>query len=258
MVKLIDTHCHIYLKQFDDDLHQVLESARKQGIARILMPNVDLETADRLHAVAAEWPDYCLPMMGLHPCDVNEDWEQELEQIFELFDKHNYIAVGEIGLDLYWDKTTLPRQLKALRCQLDFAVKKKLPVALHSRDSNSEILEVLQEYAGSGLTGVMHCFTGNREQAELAHKCGMMLGIGGVLTFKNGGLDPWIHEIPLEWLILETDAPYLAPVPFRGKRNEPAYVWHVAKKLAELRNVSFGEIAEVTTANAIRLFHLSD
>jgi TatD DNase family protein len=195
-------------------------------------------------------------MMGLHPCDVEEDWEDELERLLAWFDKRNYIAVGEIGLDLYWDKTTLDRQLQALKRQIEFAIERDLPVVLHTRDSTDKTLDVLSEYKGSNLRGVLHCFSGSMEQAQRAIKLNMMLGIGGVLTFKNAGIAEVVKHIDLEHIILETDAPYLPPVPHRGKRNEPGYVYHVAAFLAELRGQGIAEIGKITSANAESLFRI--
>lgn len=256
MVSLIDTHCHVYLKHFDGDLDAVIESAKKQGVQKILMPNVDEETVERLHHLADTYPGYCIPMMGLHPCDVEEDWEDELERLLAWFDQRKYIAVGEIGLDLYWDKTTLDRQVLALKRQIEFGLEKELPVVLHTRDSTDKTLDVLSEYKGTKLRGVLHCFSGSLEQAKRAIKLNMMLGIGGVLTFKNAGIAEVVKHIDLEHIILETDAPYLPPVPYRGKRNEPSYVYHVAAFLSELRGQGIAEIGRVTTANAERLFQL--
>jgi TatD DNase family protein len=256
MVSLIDTHCHVYLKHFDADLDEVIQSAKRQGVQQILMPNVDEETVDRLHHLADTYPGYCIPMMGLHPCDVEEDWQEELDRLLAWFDKRKYIAVGEIGLDLYWDKTTLDRQVLALKRQIEFAIERDLPVVLHTRDSTDKTLDVLAEYKGTNLRGVLHCFSGSMEQATRAIKLNMMLGIGGVLTFKNAGIAEVVKHIDLEHIILETDAPYLPPVPHRGKRNEPGYVYHVAAFLAELRGQGLAEIGRVTTENAKRLFGL--
>jgi TatD DNase family protein len=193
-------------------------------------------------------------MMGLHPCDVEEDWQDELDRLLAWFDKRKYIAVGEIGLDLYWDKTTLDRQVLALKRQIEFAIERDLPVVLHTRDSTDKTLDVLAEYKGTNLRGVLHCFSGSLEQAHRAIKLNMMLGIGGVLTFKNAGIAEVVKQIDLEHIILETDAPYLPPVPHRGKRNEPGYVFHVATFLSELRGQGLAEIGRVTTENARRLF----
>jgi TatD DNase family protein len=234
----------------------VIQSAKRQGVQQILMPNVDEETVERLHHLADTYPSYCIPMMGLHPCDVEEDWQEELDRLLAWFDKRKYIAVGEIGLDLYWDKTTLDRQVSALKRQIEFAIERDLPVVLHTRDSTDKTLDVLAEYMGTNLRGVLHCFSGSMEQATRAIKLNMMLGIGGVLTFKNAGIAEVVKHIDLENIILETDAPYLPPVPHRGKRNEPGYVYHVATFLAELRGQGLAEIGRVTTENAKRLFGL--
>ena len=256
MVSLIDTHCHVYMEQFDQDLDEVIQSAKRQGIQHILMPNVDEDSVNRLHHLADTYPGFCIPMMGLHPCDVEEDWSEELDHLLAWFDKRDYIAVGEIGLDLFWDKTTLDRQSLALKRQIEFAIDRNLPVVLHTRDSTDKTLDILAEYKGSNLRGVLHCFSGSLEQAQRAIKLNMMLGIGGVLTFKNAGVAEVVKQIDLEHMIVETDAPYLPPVPHRGKRNEPAYVYHVAAFLAELRGQGLAEIGRITTENAKRLFGL--
>ena len=252
---IIDTHAHLYLPEFDVDRSEALKRAMSEGVTRLYLPNVDSTTVDSLHKFSDAWPENCFPMMGLHPCSVNaESFDAELNMVKILLDKRNYSAVGEIGLDLYWDKTTLELQIKALELQCEWALEKNLPVALHSRNATRECIDVIKPFAQRGLKGVFHCFSGTAEEAVEITAMDFFLGIGGVLTFKKSGLDEAIKDIPSEFLLLETDAPYLAPVPFRGKRNEPAYITNVLSLLATLRRMSNEEMAAITTANALRLF----
>jgi TatD DNase family protein len=257
MLRLIDTHCHLYSDAFDADREQVIQNAKKMGVDRILLPNVDLQTVEGMHQLVKNHPGVCYPMMGLHPCDVKPDYETEIAQLFSFFDTHTYCAVGEIGIDLYWDKSTQDIQEKAFLMQVDFALSKGLPIAIHSRNATHRIIELLKAYKGKGLRGVFHCFS---ESLELAHEIikleGFYLGIGGVLTFKNAGLPEVLAQIDLQHIILETDSPYLPPVPHRGKRNEPAYTRLVAEKLADVKGMSLLQIAEITTRNAELLFGL--
>lgn len=256
-MRLIDTHCHLYGEQFDTDREQVIANAKRMGVDRILLPNVDLQTVAGMHELVVNHPGVCYPMMGLHPCDVKPDFEAEIAQLFSFFDTHTYCAVGEIGIDLYWDKTTQDIQEQAFLMQVDFALKKGLSIAIHSRNATHRIIELLKNYKGKGLRGVFHCFSESLELAqEILKLDGFLLGIGGVLTFKNAGLPEVLKQIDLEHIILETDSPYLPPVPHRGKRNEPAYTRLVAEKLADVKGVSLREVAEITTANAEQLFGL--
>ncbi|MFM2425954.1 MAG: hypothetical protein RL747_1498 [Bacteroidota bacterium] len=256
-MRLIDTHCHLYSEQFNEDRDQVILNAKRMGVDRILLPNVDLQTVSGMHELVANYPEVCFPMMGLHPCDVKADYEAEIAQLFSFFDTHTYCAVGEIGIDLYWDKTTQDIQEKAFLMQVEFALEKKLPIAIHSRNATHRIIELLKGYKGRGLTGVFHCFSESLELAqEILKLDGFLLGIGGVLTFKNAGLPEVLEHIDLAHIILETDSPYLPPVPHRGKRNEPAYTRLVAEKLADVKGLSLREVAEITTQNAERLFGL--
>lgn len=256
-MRLIDTHCHLYSEQFDTDREQVIANAKRMGVDRILLPNVDLQTVAGMHELVANHPGVCYPMMGLHPCDVKPDYETEIAQLFSFFDTHTYCAVGEIGIDLYWDKTTQDIQEKAFLMQVDFALEKGLPIAIHSRNATHRIIEMLKPYKSKGLTGVFHCFSESVELAEEILKLGgFKLGIGGVLTYKNAGLPEVLKQINLQHIILETDSPYLPPVPHRGKRNEPAYTRLVAEKLADVKGVSLREVADITTANAEQLFGL--
>lgn len=256
-MRLIDTHCHLYSDVFNEDREEAIANAKRMGVDRILLPNVDLQTVAGMHELVANHPGVCYPMMGLHPCDVKPDYETEIAQLFSFFDTHTYCAVGEIGIDLYWDKTTQDIQEKAFLMQVEFALSKSLPIAIHSRNATHRIIEMLKPYKSKGLTGVFHCFTESVELAdEILKLGGFKLGIGGVLTYKNAGLPEVLKQIDLQHIILETDSPYLPPVPHRGKRNEPAYTRLVAEKLADVKGVSLREVADITTANAEQLFGL--
>jgi TatD DNase family protein len=242
---------------FNEDREEAIANAKRMGVDRILLPNVDLQTVAGMHELVANHPGVCYPMMGLHPCDVKPDYETEIAQLFSFFDTHTYCAVGEIGIDLYWDKTTQDIQEKAFLMQVDFALEKGLPIAIHSRNATHRIIEMLKNYKGKGLRGVFHCFSESLELAqEILKLDGFLLGIGGVLTYKNAGLPEVMQQIDLQHIILETDSPYLPPVPHRGKRNEPAYTRLVAEKLADVKGVSLRDIADITTANAEQLFGL--
>jgi TatD DNase family protein len=242
---------------FNEDREEAIANAKRMGVDRILLPNVDLQTVAGMHELVANHPGVCYPMMGLHPCDVKPDYETEIAQLFSFFDTHTYCAVGEIGIDLYWDKTTQDIQEKAFLMQVEFALSKSLPIAIHSRNATHRIIEMLKPYKSKGLTGVFHCFSESVELAEEILKLGgFKLGIGGVLTYKNAGLPEVLKQIDLQHIILETDSPYLPPVPHRGKRNEPAYTRLVAEKLADVKGVSLREVADITTANAEQLFGL--
>jgi TatD DNase family protein len=257
---IIDTHTHIYLDAFDEDREAVIERARKEDVRLMLMPNVDGSTIGPMHKTADRYPDLALPMMGLHPCSVQADTlEEEMERVKEHLFKpvRKYWAVGEIGIDLYWDKSTLDLQVEAFEQQINWAKALDLPIVIHVRDAFDEVFEVVDRCNDERLRGVFHCFTGTKEQAEhIIQYGGFQLGIGGVLTFKNGKIDRFIHEIGLEHLVLETDAPYLAPVPHRGKRNEPSYTALVLEKLAGCFQMEPDEVASVTTRNAASLFRL--
>ncbi len=256
-MRLIDTHCHLYSDVFNEDREEAIANAKRMGVDRILLPNVDLQTVAGMHELVENHPGVCYPMMGLHPCDVKSDYETEIAQLFSFFDTHTYCAVGEIGIDLYWDKTTQDIQEKAFLMQVEFALSKSLPIAIHSRNATHRIIEMLKPYKSKGLTGVFHCFSESVELAEEILKLdGFKLGIGGVLTYKNAGLPEVLKQIDLQHIILETDSPYLPPVPHRGKRNEPAYTRLVAEKLADVKGVSLREVADITTANAEQLFGL--
>ncbi|PMO44936.1 hydrolase TatD [Vibrio sp. 10N.222.52.B12] len=253
---MIDTHAHIYASEFDNDRNEVVKRALEQGIDRILLPNIDLESIEPMLKTEAAYPEVCRSMMGLHPCYVDGNVEQTLEIIRGRFEKHNFIAVGEIGIDLYWDKTFRAEQEMAFVTQLNWAKEMDLPVVIHTRDSIEETLTLLRQEQDGRLRGVFHCFGGSVEEAQAINELGFHLGLGGVSTFKNGGMDKVIPHLDMNWVILETDCPYLAPVPHRGKRNEPAYTSLVAARVAELRGESLEAIDTRTTKNAEALFNL--
>ena len=257
-MQFIDTHSHLYSNQFDDDRTLAVNTAIDAGVTTILLPNISSKYTKGMLDLCAEFPKNCYPMMGFHPCDVSEEnYEQEIAHIEEELARNKYIAVGEIGLDLYWDKTKLDIQKKAFIHQIKLAKKYNLPIAIHVRDAFEEAIEIIEAENDETLKGVFHCFTGNIEDAKrVINLGGFYLGIGGVLTFKNSGLDKTIAEIELQHLILETDSPYLAPAPFRGKRNESKYIVNIAEKLAEVHNISIEKVAETTTLNAKKLFQL--
>jgi len=254
---LTDTHTHLYLTEFEEDRDKVIRRAGEQNVKKMLLPNIDKTTIEDLNSVCDTYPEKCFPMMGLHPSSVGQDYKKDLDTIYKQFDKRKYFAVGEIGIDLYWDKTYEAQQKEAFRTQIRWAIKKKLPIVIHARDSFDEIFEVVDQENCEELRGVFHCFTGSFEQARKALSYGgFFLGLGGVLTFKNSKLDRVVNDIKIENLILETDSPYLAPTPHRGKRNESAYVSLVADKLAEIKNMPKEEVAKITTNNAEKLFKI--
>ena len=255
-MQFIDTHTHLYLPEFDKDRDEAVNRAIESGVIKMLLPNIDINSVDQMLSAANSYPGICYPMIGLHPTSVKEDYLSQLDKLETLFTKHNFIAIGEIGIDLYWDKTFLKEQLTALRRQIVFAIDKGLPVVIHSRESFPDVFSVLDEFEGKGLKGVFHAFTGKLNDAERAIRMGLKLGIGGVVTFKNSGLDKVVQNIGPENLILETDSPYLAPVPYRGKRNESSYIRIINKKLAEIFGISEEEVASITYENSTGLFKL--
>ncbi|MCD6179277.1 MAG: TatD family hydrolase [Bacteroidales bacterium] len=253
----IDTHNHIYLAEFNQDRSTVIEEAISLGVEKFLLPNIDSFSIGSMLQLSKDYPDNCFPMMGLHPTSVKENVEEELAIVEKLLNENTFVAIGEIGIDLYWDKTFFSEQEEAFRFQVKLAKKYNLPIVIHSRDSFNELFNILDDIHTPELKGVFHCFTGSEEQAhKIVNDYGFKLGIGGVLTFKNSGLSEQIKNIDLKHLILETDAPYLAPTPYRGKRNQPAYIPLIAKKLAEIKGISIDKVAEITTANAEELFNL--
>ncbi|MGN6294620.1 MAG: TatD family hydrolase [Chitinophagaceae bacterium] len=255
-MQLIDTHAHLYSNQFNNDRQAMLQRAREAGLSKVLLPAIDSESHENMLKLEEENPGFCLAMMGLHPCSVKEDYERELKIAEEYLAGRAFIGVGEIGLDFYWDLTFKEQQFKAFHRQIEWALHYGLPIAIHSRNANDECIQVVREHQKGSLKGVFHCFSGTVEQARQMIELGFYLGIGGVLTFKNGGLDKVIEEIDTRHLVLETDAPYLAPVPFRGKRNESSYITYVAQKLADLKQTNVQEIIDQTSQNAQNLFGL--
>lgn len=253
---MIDTHSHIYSEDFDVDRAEAIRRAREVGVKHIILPNVDSETLPQMLALEAEYPGFCHASIGLHPTSVKENYIQELALIESELKRRDWIAIGEIGIDLYWDKTFLSQQIKAFQQQVDWALEYKLPIIIHVRDSFRETMNALAPYKKSGLTGVFHSFTGTLQEAqEIIDFGGFKLGINGIVTFKNSGLAAVVEKIDLKHILLETDSPYLTPAPHRGKRNESAYVSLVCKKLAEVYNCSETEISEQTTLNAKSLFN---
>ncbi|WP_428223545.1 TatD family hydrolase [Flavobacterium sp.] len=252
---LTDTHTHLYSSQFADDRAAMIQNAINKGVTRFFVPAIDSTYIDRMYDLEAHYPENVFLMMGLHPCYVKpESFENELAKVEEELAKRKFYAVGEIGIDLYWDKTTLEIQKIAFQKQIQWAKKYNLPINIHCRDAFDEIFEVLELEKGEGLFGIFHCFSGNYEQALKAISYGLKLGIGGVVTFKNGKIDQFLNQIDLSHIVLETDSPYLAPAPHRGKRNESAYVELVAQKLADIYGLQVAEIARITTANAQEVF----
>ncbi|MDR1504193.1 MAG: TatD family hydrolase [Prevotella sp.] len=256
-MKIIDTHSHIYSEEFDNDIEEVILRAKQAGVETILLPNIDVDSIGRLHNIAGKYADYCIPMMGLHPTSVGEDWLSQLEIIKQQFSKRSYIAIGEIGLDLYWDKTYEKEQRQAFEEQLHWSIAYDLPVAIHSRDAILECVECIKNVGPEKLRGVFHSFGGSEnELVEILGLENFLLGINGVITFKNSTLSTVLKQVDLSKIIIETDSPYLAPVPYRGKRNESSYTIKVVEKLAEIFGLSLNEVGEITTENAIKLFGL--
>lgn len=251
---ITDTHTHLYSDAFEEDRREAIKKAIEQNVKRFFIPAIDSETTQSMYELEKQFPENVFLMMGLHPTHVKENFEEELKHVKEELDKRKFYAVGEIGIDLYWDKSTLKIQQEAFKKQIQFAKERGLPIVIHCRDAFDEVFEVLESERDDKLFGIFHCFTGNLEQAKQALSFNMKLGIGGVVTFKNGGLDKFITEIPLKEVVLETDAPYLAPAPYRGKRNDPVYILKVAEKLSELYDVPLERIAELTTKNSQEVF----
>ena len=251
---ITDTHTHLYSDEFDHDRNEMIQRAMTNGVTRFFIPAIDAAHSDSMYALERDYPDNIFLMVGLHPTYVKENYEVELQYIENELAKRKFYAIGEIGIDLFWDKTTLAIQQIAFRRQIQLAKKHKLPINIHCRDAFDEIFEILEQEKSPELFGIFHCFTGTYEQALQAISCNMKLGIGGVVTFKNGKIDQFLNRIEIENIVLETDAPYLAPVPFRGKRNESSYIINVLNKLAEIYHLSPEKIAELTTANSKAVF----
>lgn len=251
----IDTHTHIYLEQFDADRAEAVDRALRRGVKQLLMPNVDRDTIDAMMKASSDFPGVCLPMMGLHPTSVNKGFEKELEWVEDWLAKERFVAIGETGIDLYWDKTWLEEQKRSLHRHAELALEYDLPLVLHARKSLNEIFEVLASFKGSGLKGVFHCFPGSVQDAARVVDMGFLMGIGGVVTYKNSSMSKVVEAYGLEHVVLETDAPYLPPVPYRGKRNESAYIPDIALKIADIKGISIDQVARVTTENAGKLLN---
>ena len=251
---ITDTHTHLYSEQFDEDRTQMMQRAFDAGISRFFIPAIDSSYTERMLQLEKNYPNDVFLMMGLHPTSVKENYKEELDHVKKMLDERDFYAIGEIGIDLYWDKSFLTQQQEAFKAQIKWAKEKKIPIVIHCRDAFDEIFEVLETEKGEDLFGVFHCFTGNLEQAKKAISYNMKLGIGGVATFKNGKIDQFLNEINITNIVLETDSPYLAPTPFRGKRNESAYITNVIEKLVDIYKISFKEIAEITTQNSKQVF----
>lgn len=249
-----DTHTHLYYEQDAEKQAQLMERCFENNVNRLFLPNVDVASIKMIDDLVKKYPENCFAMAGLHPCDVKDDYEAQLTEIYNSIEGRKIYAIGEIGIDLYWDKTTLAIQQDAFRKQINWAKNLGLPIVIHCREAFDEVFEVLEAEKDDKLKGIFHCFTGNEQQANQAISLNFYLGIGGVVTYKKAGLDLVLANIPLDKLVLETDSPYLAPVPFRGKPNESSYLIYVAQKLAEIYNVSVEEIANVTTANSKKIF----
>lgn len=250
----IDTHAHLYGEEFAADRTEVVKRALAAGVSRLYLPNIDSNSIEGMLALEAQFPENCFPMMGVHPCYINENVEQELSIVQEWLAKRPFKAIGEIGLDFYWDTTYREQQYRAFRGQLELAREYGLPVAIHSRESTRECIDEVKAMQDGRLSGVFHCFSGTLEEAKEIIDLGFYLGIGGVVTFKKSGLDKILEDIDMEYIVLETDAPYLAPVPYRGKRNESAYIPLIGEKIADVKNLKIADVAAITTNNALKLF----
>lgn len=254
-MRLVDTHSHLYSVEFQLDIDLIIKSCCNNGIDKIFLPNIDLTSVEPLLKLSQSYPGACFPMMGLHPSSVFADFETVLDKIKPLFNHHQFYAVGEIGIDLYWDKTFLEQQKLAFEQQIIWAKELKLPIVIHVRDSFNEVFEIVDKLNDDSLTGIFHCFTGTLEQAQhIINYKGFKMGIGGVVTYKTSTLPEVLKQISIEHLVLETDSPYLPPVPFRGKRNESTYIIYVAKKLAEIYEMNIDEVAKITTENSMQIF----
>jgi TatD DNase family protein len=253
-MKMIDTHCHLYGEAFARDQAEAIQRAENEGVDRFYLPAIDSSSREALLALEARYPGKCFGMAGLHPCSVKGNYREELRVVEEDLARRRWVAVGEIGLDFYWDRTFEQEQYEAFRQQVRWALEYDIPIVIHSRESMAESIEVVREFQQEKLKGIFHCFSGDVHAAREVTGLGFYLGIGGVLTYKNSGLPDAIREIPMEFLVLETDAPYLSPVPFRGKRNESSYLKYIAAKLAEVKGISVEEVARITTENAQKIF----
>ncbi len=255
-MEIIDTHTHLYLNQFATDINAVIERAQSEGVNKFFFPAIDSEVITDLLLLEDKFPGVCFAMMGLHPCSVKENYLDELKIVGEWLAKRKFAAIGETGLDFFWDKTFIKQQYESFHRQIEWGLQYDLPIVLHTRNAMQESIDVIKGYLSKPLKGIFHCFGGTLQNANDIIDAGFYIGIGGVITYKNSGLAEVIKEIDLRYLVVETDAPYLSPVPFRGKRNEPAYLRYVIEKIAEIKNISSDEVAEITTRNAENIFKM--
>jgi len=255
-MKLIDTHTHLYLQDFVNDIDEVILRASNEGVEKFYLPSIDSTNTEALMSVENKYPGKCYAMMGLHPCSVKENYKDELAQVYDQLQKRKFAAIGEIGLDFYWDKTFTDQQYESFNQQIEWALQFNVPIVIHTRNAMQETIDVVKQFTAKGLHGIFHCFSGTYQNALDIIDASFLLGIGGVVTYKNAGVAEAIKEIDLAHMVLETDAPYLTPVPFRGKRNESSYIKYVVKKLAEIKNISEEEVAAITTLNAQKIFAL--
>lgn len=253
-MKLVDTHVHLYLKDFKTDLHVVIERARNAGVERFYLPCIDSEVIDDMLKLEALSPKDFIPMMGLHPCSVKENYKEELKIVETYLSSRHFVAIGEIGLDFYWDKTFEKEQYDAFNIQMELALTYNIPIVIHTRNAMEQTITAVKPFAAKGLRGIFHCFGDSAEIGRQITGMGFYLGIGGVITYKKSGLAEALKDVPLEYMVLETDAPYLTPVPYRGKRNESSYLIYVAEKLADAKGIAVEEVAEATTLNAQKIF----
>ncbi|MBC7720798.1 MAG: TatD family hydrolase [Pedobacter sp.] len=251
---IVDTHCHLYSEEFINDIDATIARAKSQGVVKFYLPAIDSSSLEAMLALENRYPNEVFAMMGLHPCYVKENYKAELQIVADQLTKREFVAVGEIGLDFYWDKTFATQQHEAFELQMQWALDKKMPIVIHTRNAMQETINMVKPFAAKGLTGIFHCFSGSYESAKQITDMGFMLGIGGVITYKNSGLPEALVNIPSSFLVLETDAPYLTPVPFRGKRNESSYLQYIIEKLADIKQTSVEEMATITTENAARIF----
>ena len=255
-MKLIDTHCHLYSKEFENDIEDVINRAIDEGVSKFYLPGIDSTVIESMTALEKRFPGKCVAMMGLHPCSVQGNYLDELEVVEGWLKRRKFAAIGEIGLDFYWDKTFVREQESTFRKQIEWSLLYEVPIVIHTRNAMKETIDIIKEYVSRGIRGIFHCFSGNGENAQEIIDAGFYLGVGGVLTYKNAGLAEVLANIDLKYLVLETDSPYLTPVPYRGKRNESSYLKYILEKLAVLKRCSIEEVADITTKNAEEIFVL--
>jgi len=256
LMKMIDTHTHLYVEEFNADIDDIIARAEIEGVNKFFLPAIDSTETNAMFELEKKFPNKCIAMAGLHPCSVKENYKDELNKVGELLMQRSFAAIGETGLDFYWDQTFVKEQYESLNIQAEWALHYNIPLVLHTRNAMQETIDVIKSYNGKGLTGIYHCFGGTLQNAREIIDQNFLLGIGGVVTYKNSGLAAILKDIDLQYIVLETDAPYLSPVPFRGKRNESSYLKYIAQKIAEVKNISVEEVAEQTTKNAEKIFKL--